>query len=79
MFIYLFFKYFFSLKRLVNPGQDTQRRKENCLNVWIQEAKGLTVKNRYFCTILVNGTICARTTIKQMTDMLFWGEEFDLR
>ncbi|CAH8875599.1 unnamed protein product [Trichobilharzia szidati] len=66
------------LKRLVNPGQDTQRRKENCLNVWVQEAKGLTVKNRYFCTILVNGTICARTTVKQMTDMLFWGEEFDL-
>ncbi|VDO49491.1 unnamed protein product [Schistosoma margrebowiei] len=67
-----------SLKRLINPSQDAQRRKENCLNVWIQEAKGLTIKNRYYCTILVNGTICARTTIKQMTDMLFWGEEFDL-
>ncbi|CAH8671897.1 unnamed protein product [Schistosoma curassoni] len=66
------------LKRLINPSQDAQRRKENCLNVWIQEAKGLTIKNRYYCTILVNGTICARTTIKQMTDMLFWGEEFDL-
>ncbi|KAH8869562.1 Disabled like-interacting protein [Schistosoma japonicum] len=69
---------FFSLKRLINPSQDAQRRKENCLNIWIQEAKGLTIKNRYYCTILVNGTICARTTIKQMTDMLFWGEEFDL-
>ncbi|KAK4475516.1 hypothetical protein MN116_002562 [Schistosoma mekongi] len=67
-----------SLKRLINPSQDAQRRKENCLNIWIQEAKGLAVKNRYYCTILVNGTICARTTIKQMTDMLFWGEEFDL-
>ncbi|XP_018646437.1 synaptic ras gtpase activating protein, syngap,putative [Schistosoma mansoni] len=66
------------LKRLVNPSQDAQRRKENCLNIWIQEAKGLHMKNRYYCTILVNGTICARTTIKQMTDMLFWGEEFDL-
>ncbi|CAH8666197.1 unnamed protein product [Heterobilharzia americana] len=68
----------FSLKRLVNPAQDAQRRKENCLTIWIQEAKGLSGKNRYYCTIHVNGTICARTTVKQMTDMLFWGEEFDL-
>ncbi|CAH8646985.1 unnamed protein product [Heterobilharzia americana] len=66
------------LKRLVNPAQDAQRRKENCLTIWIQEAKGLSGKNRYYCTIHVNGTICARTTVKQMTDMLFWGEEFDL-
>lgn len=33
---------------------------------------------RYFCAVCLNQTLYARTTTKQMGDMLFWGEEFDL-
>ncbi|KAF6768199.1 hypothetical protein AHF37_08127 [Paragonimus kellicotti] len=32
----------------------------------------------YHCEILLDGKPCARTTSKRLTDMLFWGEEFDL-
>ncbi|THD20715.1 Disabled 2-interacting protein [Fasciola hepatica] len=68
----------FALRRLVHPGLDTVRRRENCLHIWIQEAKGLTDKHRYHCEIQLDGVTYARTTSKRLTDMLFWGEEFDL-
>ncbi|KAF8567827.1 hypothetical protein P879_01053 [Paragonimus westermani] len=68
----------FILKRLVRPTRDQERRRENCLHVWIQEAKGLSGRHRYHCEILLDGKPCARTTSKRLTDMLFWGEEFDL-
>ncbi|TGZ58006.1 hypothetical protein CRM22_009778 [Opisthorchis felineus] len=66
------------LKRLVRPTRDLERRRENCLHVWIQEAKGLTGQHRYHCEILLDGKAFARTTSKLSGDMLFWGEEFDL-
>ncbi|CAL8077342.1 unnamed protein product [Calicophoron daubneyi] len=66
------------LKRVAQPERDAKRRRENCLRIWIQEAKGLTGKQRYHCEILLDETTFARTTSKRLTDMLFWGEEFDL-
>lgn len=34
---------------------------------------------RYFCDILLDRTLYAQTSMKMMTDMLFWGEHFEFK
>ncbi|XP_055301606.1 ras GTPase-activating protein raskol isoform X6 [Sitodiplosis mosellana] len=67
----------YSLRKSIAPNAEHQRRTDNSLKMWIQEAKAITPKKRYFCEINLDKTLYGRTSVKQKTDLLFWGEYFD--
>ena len=53
------------------------RRRDNTLTIWILEAKCVTAKKKYFCEVILDRNLFARTTSKQKGDILFWGEHFE--
>ncbi|CAH1787049.1 unnamed protein product [Owenia fusiformis] len=65
------------LRKTVHPDQEQSRRTDNSLKMWVLEAKNIPSKKRYFCEILLDKTLYARTSSKTKGDMLFWGESFD--
>lgn len=67
----------YSLRKSIAPNYEQTRRTDNSLRMWIQEAKLLAPKKRYFCEIYLDKTLYGRTSVKQRTDLLFWGEYFD--
>ncbi|XP_031621273.1 probable Ras GTPase-activating protein isoform X3 [Contarinia nasturtii] len=67
----------YSLRKSIAPNAEHQRHTDNSLKMWIQEAKAITPKKRYFCEINLDKTLYGRTSVKQKTDLLFWGEYFD--
>lgn len=67
----------YSLRKSIAPNAEHTRRTDNSLKMWIQEAKAITPKKRYFCEINLDKTLYGRTSVKQKTDLLFWGEYFD--
>ncbi|XP_052790758.1 disabled homolog 2-interacting protein-like isoform X4 [Mya arenaria] len=68
-------KWIMSFKK--SPEQENSRRSESSLKLWVQEAKNVPSKKRYFCEVCLDKTRCARTSIKTKGDMLFWGEQFE--
>ncbi|CAL4097158.1 unnamed protein product [Meganyctiphanes norvegica] len=66
-----------SLRKAINPSYEHIRRKENSLKIFILEAKGVVVKKRYFCELLIDDELYARTSSKSKSDMCFWGEQFE--
>lgn len=54
-------------------------RTENSLEIWILEAKGISVKRKYYCEICLDKTLYARTSAKPRGDICFWGEHFYFR
>lgn len=42
--------------------QDNVERTENSLSLWVNEAKDLPAKRRYYCELHLDGTLFARTT-----------------
>ncbi|KAF4524723.1 hypothetical protein B566_EDAN014428, partial [Ephemera danica] len=66
-----------SLRRTVQPDNESRRRAENSLQFWILEAKGVPNKKRYFCELCLDRTLYARTSSKQKGEMCFWGEHFE--
>ena len=71
------------LRSILQPSLVNTRRDENALQLWILEAKGQTISSKpnkkYFCEILLNGNVYARTCCKDKKDILFWGENFDFK
>ncbi|CAK8674687.1 unnamed protein product [Clavelina lepadiformis] len=66
------------IKRAINPNLDNMRRVEHQLILFVQEAKGLPTKKKYFCEICLDRKLCARTTSKWKNDSaIFWGEHFE--
>uniref|UniRef100_H2Z2B5 Ras/Rap GTPase-activating protein SynGAP-like PH domain-containing protein n=1 Tax=Ciona savignyi TaxID=51511 RepID=H2Z2B5_CIOSA len=66
------------IKRSINPNLDNSRRIEHQLTLFVQEAKGLPTKKRYFCEICLDRKLCARTTSKlKMDSSVLWGEHFE--
>uniref|UniRef100_T1IJS3 Serine/threonine-protein phosphatase 1 regulatory subunit 10 n=1 Tax=Strigamia maritima TaxID=126957 RepID=T1IJS3_STRMM len=66
-----------SLRKTAHSDSDSAKRIENCLKIWILEAKGIPIKKRYYCELCLDEALYARTTSKQKGDICFWGEHFD--
>ncbi|KAL3098023.1 hypothetical protein niasHT_027568 [Heterodera trifolii] len=67
-----------SFRRRMNPQIDRVHRVDNCLSIWVLEAKGVPAKRRFFCELSLDGQLKARTSTKGMSDgICFWGESFE--
>ncbi|CAJ1052635.1 RAS protein activator like-3 isoform X2 [Xyrichtys novacula] len=50
------------LRRAAQPNKDNIERTENSISLWVNEAKDLTPKRRYYCEVHLDGTLFARTS-----------------
>ncbi|CDQ75997.1 unnamed protein product [Oncorhynchus mykiss] len=72
------------LRRAAQPNKDNCERTENSLSLWVNEAKDLLPKRRYYCELHLDGTLFARTSSRAVgksshhSSLLFWGEFFEL-
>ncbi|XP_029365214.1 RAS protein activator like-3 isoform X2 [Echeneis naucrates] len=66
------------LRRAAQPNKDNIERTENSLCLWVNEAKDLPPKRRYYCEVHLDGTLFARTSSRAVGKPLFWGEFFEL-
>ena len=56
--------------------RDQKVRLDTSLSVWVIEAKGVPLRKKYFCELLLDKVLFGRTSVKLKNDMLFWGEKF---
>nr|XP_057921387.1 disabled homolog 2-interacting protein isoform X2 [Doryrhamphus excisus] len=52
------------LRRAAQPNKDNTERTENSLSLWVNEAKDLPPKRRYYCEVHLDGTLFARSSSK---------------
>ena len=57
-------------------NRDQKVRLDTSLSVWVIEAKGVPLRKKYFCELLLDKVLFGRTSVKLKNDMLFWGEKF---
>ncbi|XP_076871466.1 ras/Rap GTPase-activating protein SynGAP isoform X2 [Brachyhypopomus gauderio] len=53
-----------NLRRAAQPNKDNCERTENSLSLWVNEAKDLLPKRRYYCELYLDGTLFARTSTR---------------
>ncbi|XP_053184468.1 ras GTPase-activating protein nGAP isoform X1 [Scomber japonicus] len=54
------------LRRAAQPNKDNIERTENSLSLWVNEAKDLLPKRRYYCEVHLDGTLFARTSSRSV-------------
>ncbi|XP_067440368.1 RAS protein activator like-3 isoform X2 [Thunnus thynnus] len=54
------------LRRAAQPNKDNIERTENSLSLWVNEAKDLPPKRRYYCEVHLDGTLFARTSSRSV-------------
>ncbi|XP_067115546.1 RAS protein activator like-3 isoform X1 [Osmerus mordax] len=54
------------LRRAAQPNKDNVERTENSLSLWVNEAKDLPAKRRYYCELHLDGTLFARTSSRSV-------------
>ncbi|XP_055350428.1 LOW QUALITY PROTEIN: disabled homolog 2-interacting protein-like [Paramacrobiotus metropolitanus] len=64
-------------QRCVMDNPISPRRTDHILKLWLQEAKGLPSKKRYYCEVYLDQSLYARTSAKAKQDLCFWGEQFE--
>ncbi|XP_065646735.1 ras GTPase-activating protein nGAP isoform X2 [Hydra vulgaris] len=65
-----------SMTSVIQINRDENVRLDTSLSVWVIEAKGIPIRKRYYCELLLNKVLFCRTSVKCMNEMLFWGEQF---
>ncbi|KAL3119528.1 hypothetical protein niasHT_010114 [Heterodera trifolii] len=53
-------------RRRMNPQIDPVHRVDNCLSIWVLEAKGVPAKRQFVCELSLDGQMMARTSTKVM-------------
>ncbi|KAM3966477.1 uncharacterized protein ACR2FA_012019 isoform 1-T1 [Aphomia sociella] len=70
-------RWIYSLRQAARPDEIRTRRSERTVKLWLLEAKDIPLKKRYYCEILLDETLYARSSSKLKTDLCFWGEVYE--
>ncbi|XP_059047538.1 ras GTPase-activating protein raskol isoform X3 [Achroia grisella] len=70
-------RWIYSLRQAARPEEMRTRRCERTVKLWLLEAKDIPLKKRYYCEILLDDTLYARSSSKLKTDLCFWGEVYE--
>lgn len=70
-------RWIYSLRQAARPDELRTRRCERTVKLWLLEAKEIPPKKRYYCEILLDDTLYARSSSKLKTDLCFWGEVYE--
>ncbi|GBP30010.1 Probable Ras GTPase-activating protein [Eumeta japonica] len=70
-------RWIYSLRQAARPDEQRTRRVERSVKLWLLEAKAIPPKKRYYCEILLDDTLYARSSSKLKTELCFWGEVYE--
>ncbi|XP_049884663.1 uncharacterized protein LOC126379796 isoform X2 [Pectinophora gossypiella] len=70
-------RWIYSLRQAARPEETRTRRCERTVKLWLLEAKAIPPKKRYYCEILLDDTLYARSSSKLKTELCFWGEVYE--
>ncbi|XP_041974028.1 ras GTPase-activating protein raskol isoform X3 [Aricia agestis] len=70
-------RWIYSLRQAARPDEMRTRRCERTVKLWLLEAKAIPPKKRYYCEILLDDTLYARSSTKLKTELCFWGEVYE--
>ncbi|CAG4926020.1 unnamed protein product [Colias eurytheme] len=70
-------RWIYSLRQAARPDEIRTRRCERTVKLWLLEAKAIPPKKRYYCEILLDDTLYARSSSKLKTELCFWGEVYE--
>ncbi|CAG5041883.1 unnamed protein product [Parnassius apollo] len=70
-------RWIYSLRQAARPDEMRTRRCERTVKLWLLEAKAIPPKKRYYCEILLDDTLYARSSSKLKTELCFWGEVYE--
>ncbi|XP_048481849.1 ras GTPase-activating protein raskol isoform X1 [Plutella xylostella] len=70
-------RWIYSLRQAARPDEMRTRRCERSVKLWLLEAKAVPPKKRYYCEILLDDTLYARSSSKLKTELCFWGEVYE--
>ncbi|CAH2068428.1 unnamed protein product, partial [Iphiclides podalirius] len=70
-------RWIYSLRQAARPDEIRTRRCERTVKLWLLEAKAIPPKKRYYCEILLDDTLYARSSSKLKSELCFWGEVYE--
>ncbi|XP_061715396.1 ras GTPase-activating protein raskol isoform X2 [Cydia pomonella] len=70
-------RWIYSLRQAARPDEMRTRRCERSVKLWLLEAKAIPPKKRYYCEILLDDTLYARSSSKLKSELCFWGEVYE--